>query len=409
MKKDAENGPSRGRGGLGRRETKDLFVEAGKSQDQAADKKAPKRRLFGNVMHRFDRPDVSARGGGDGSGSGGSVVEAGSLESPSDARQRVASGNSKASKTEAASPLNADSAASMSAAALKAHGSEAQEDSTGKPVAMPAGWNKGARNPDRFARFLGKMLGVRDDALPDEPMTGDVGGEDIVGPPGTGAPTDPQGEEFPRTSSSAQQSSGVRASATGGSSTEPRAASGDGGGGDRQSLPRLASVEAQGEGSTTASTTTAAAATSATAEAPPVTATAVYPATAVSTATADALPVAVAVPVTEGTAMGTSAAPPARRSSRSGRAHRTAGARPEGEAPASGVGETVSIMDWVAREQRETGGLVRVFSAQRVLDGRVQKRCRVAVSRKNMTQVRQLPFFLFCTALGGRARFGRGT
>lgn len=403
-KKHGDAVTSRGRGGMGRRDTEDLFVEVTKPQhEQRQVTKASKGRLFRGVLNRFDRSDNSVRSGG--SGGGGGESEVGSMESPSDARRWLTPGGSKASKTEGGAPFDSELGASTSASTPEAvgtpastFGSGAHENGPGKPTATWVKPGKGVPTPDRFARFFGKMLGVRDDALPDGPVIGGGGGgEDIVGA-GADEPARARGEAAQR---SASNTDGIAqgASAAAGAGATGSSATGDG---QQQSEIHPVSLEVQPSSNARASATAAPGPPAAAAT--PVTATAVYPATAVSTATADAMPVAVAVaiPVTDGTAMRSGPAPSARRPSRSSRTHRSAGgARAENDASAPGVGDEVYISEWVVREQRESGGLVRVFSAQRVVEGKVQKRCRLAVSPKHMTQVRMAERFSECRTLGG--------
>eukprot|EP00752_Nemacystus_decipiens_P003108 g2879.t1 len=348
---------ARGRGGLGRRDVDDLYVMV-KRQDKGTDPKSSKRRLFGSVMDRFEKPD-NARG---------TVGGRGPVESFADARQQwLSPGRSRASKSDVTE---------VAAAAASNPAPEAGADGTGKPTAT---WTKPGRKketPDRFSRFLGKVLGVKDDALPDRPI--DIQ-EPVVGDSHVDAPA-----EVPRLRSPMESATRVAEDAA-----APNAA-GDGASG-QQTQPTTQSLASSAEtvisGPVADGTGTTAAAT------PRATAvySAVSAATATATATADAMPVAVAVavPLADEAAVRADPARPARRSSRSGRTSRASGSgsRSNRETAGSGeVGEAVSIAGWVAREERESGGLVRVFSARRVMDGNVQKKCRLAVSRKNMTQ-----------------------
>ncbi|CAM9151139.1 unnamed protein product, partial [Scytosiphon promiscuus] len=351
---DAAAAGSRGRGGLGRRDTEDLYVLV-KPQDQAADGKSSKRRLFGGVMDRFDKPDTVARGGGGGGGGGGGRgrAESGASEPLGNGRPHWFSPErSRAGGKAAADPVNASRAASDSVTT----GAEERVTAVGKAAsatwAKPSG--KKAEAPDRFSRFFGKMLGVKDDALPE----GSAAAADGKGDRPAAAPR--------RRSPPGDDARGAGATGTGSNA----------GSGERRPTEISAAAAAADSGAPSGS------ASRAVADDTPC-ATAVYSATPVSTATADALPVAVAVamPVAD-------PAPPARRPSRSGRTVRSAGSRSESDMSGvvAGTGEVVSISEWVAREERATGGSVRVFSAQRVLEGKVRKKCRLAVSRKNLTQ-----------------------
>lgn len=366
--------PSRGRGGLGRREADDLYVMV-TPQDQALETKASKRRLFASVMDRFDKADSNARAGGGGAG-GGTAGGGGPVESFADARQQWLSPDHSAStKRNAAAEAAPDSAARVGGA--------------GRDKAT-ATWTKPTKNketPDRFARFLGKVLGVKDDALPDRPIedqpggsTGSTGGaargDEKAAVPSLRSPTDDAAHGAVATESSGAARGSGRPS-------ETFAATGARGG----SASAADTTPAPAAG---ASPVAAAGAASSVIPATPR-ATAVYAATA--TATADAMPVAVAVAVPLQNQAGARADPsaPARRPSRSGRTPRAASSRSNNDSAAHvGTGEAVSISGWVAKEERESGGVVRVFSAQRVLEGKVQRKCRLAVSRKNMTQVRTL-------------------
>ncbi|CAN0143298.1 unnamed protein product, partial [Ectocarpus sp. 6 AP-2014] len=354
---DATAASSRGRGGLGRRDTEDFYMVT-KPQDHspAAEGKSSKRRLFGGVMDRFDNNNNNnnnnARADGDAASSSslaGAARKQPWLLSPGrssrEARQEAPGREPPAAAAAPFSVLDASAAAE------------------GKPkkATATATWTKPAARkrdtPDRLANFFGKILGVKDDALPDRPI-------DL--PPGGGTADEAKRARSPTTPGVAA------AGATGAPSAgEPRAS---------ESLVS-SSDAAAGRGA-------AAPAPAAASSAETPLATAVYSATTVSAATADAMPVAVAVAVPL-----SDPAAPARRPSRSSRTHRTGsaaaagGSRSEGEVVlVAGTGRVVSIRDWIAKEERENGGAVRVFSAQRVLDGKVQKKCRLAVSRKSLTQ-----------------------
>ena len=331
-----------------------------KPQDKALETKSSKRRLFGGVMDRFEKPD-NARAGG-----------RGPVESFAEARQQwLSPARSRASKSDATEAAAGAGAASDAVAGAGAGGA-------GKPTAT---WTKPGRKketPDRFSRFLGKMLGVKDDALPDrpidvqEPVFGDGSGDVPAEVPRLRSPMD----------DAARGAEGVAAPSVDGA----------GAGGQPTQLTTQPLASSAGarvrSGPAAAGTTAAAAATAATPRA-----TAVYSAvsTATATATADAMPVAVAVavPLADEAAVRADPARPTRRPSRSSRTLRTSGSSRSSRetAGSGGGGEAVSIAGWVAKEERESGGPVRVFSAKR-LDGNVQKKCRLAVSRKNMTQVR---------------------
>lgn len=378
--KKGDGAVQRGRGGMGRRDDEDLFVEVVAGQD--AEAKPSKRRLFGGVLNRFDRSDKAGDGAAH-ADSLGSPRPKDVSSFPSDARKWLTPSGSRASKREAAAVSAADLASRSTPIPEAAEMSSPESEAYGGTAGNAHGtWVKPGRtaNPDRFTRFLGKMLGVRDDALPDGQVV-----EESVGAGGGGALTDaPERESIERDASSAGEVAPGTAVA--------RARSGR--------VNGATDSEEQGaptpSGTSTAAAAAAVAATRSAAEATPVTATAVYPATTISTAAVDAMPIAVAVamPVADGVAAVESSEPtrPSRRPSRTGRSNRTAeavGSSVDGAAVSpAGTGETVSISEWVVKEQRETGGPVRVFSAQRVLEGKAQKRCRLAVSRKNMTQVR---------------------
>eukprot|EP00903_Cladosiphon_okamuranus_P017566 g16180.t1 len=379
---------ARGRGGLGRREANDLYVMVKPQDEKALETKTSKRRLFGGVMDRFEKPD-NARAG------------RGPVESFADARpQWLSPGRSRASKSDATAEAAATASDSVSGARAGA-GTEAEAgagagtgagagagagaapdgvDGAGKPTAT---WTKPGRNkdtPDRFSRFLGKMLGVKDDALPDRPIDGQ---EPVIG----GYRDDEQAEAARRLRSPTDDASrggaeeAAAASAAGEveQPTEPTTSLASSGGA-RVGVGSAAAATA---------TATAAAADATTTATPRATAVCSAVSTATATAMADAMPVAVAVavPLADEAASRADPSRPARRPSRSGRTLRTSGStRSSRETVRAGGGEAVSIAGWVAREERESGGLVRVFSAQRVVDGNVKKKCRLAVSRKNMTQ-----------------------
>lgn len=404
---DAASGPkkiadasaaSRGRGGLGRRDTDDLYVMVKQPLGQTSEKsKTSKRRLFRGVMDRFDKPDNSnARDGSSGATEGGSLesfADAG-LQWLSPGRSRKASdaglqwlspGRSRRGSKAIAADGSLE-AAQVASSESVAEGGEAGDSAAG--TAPTATQTKSARTketPDRFSRFLGKMLGVKDDALPDRPIEVDERPVDGGGDALAAAPPNPR-------------SAPGGASARGAGATEL-----DAPGRRAQREEAVASTEAQSGDGTSADAASAASATDASGATAAAAATvpretphaeAVISATAVSAVATNDMPVAVAValPVADGAAVlrSTDPAPRARRPSRTGRTHGTGGGRSSNSETAGvGTGEAVSISGWVANEEREHGGAVRVFSAQRVLEGRVQKRCRLAVSRKNMTQVIQ--------------------
>ena len=443
----------RGKGGIGRRDAKDLFPEdTGHQGGQRAGKhKEPKRRLFGGVSNRLNMSEANIRGGG--GGSGGGNTEAGS-EGGGDTRQWRTPSRMKGSKAEAA--LLQGAGLSASANSPEASGGESREGVSGKPTGAWVKPQKGGPTPDRFTRFLGKMLGVRDDALPSSTESGNSGGDGGSGGgsgsngvaednPGAGRDASPGLREVSartRSSNSAATSQSLQGiSGTQGGATEPGVSDDTRGGQQQQqggSLP-VSVGEAQASSGTSAATAAlgaAAAAAAPGAELEPVTATAVYPATTISTATADAMPMAVAVafPVSEGAATALPSEPAsggrrpsrtgaaatrsepaasARRPSRTSRPHRTttttpaaAATRTEDETPAVGLGDSVSISDWIDREQRGSGGLVRVFSAQRVLGNKVQKKCRLAVSPKTMTQVSEGCLARVCRGFDLACKFG---
>lgn len=335
---------SRGRGGLGRRDTEDLYVlvkphGAQAAQDQG---KSSKRRLFGGVMDRFDnKPDARAAAH---SGGVRGRTESGSSEPLSNGRQHWFSPE-RARKGTGDTTVDAKRSASDSVAEDSGTGVVKNKTATGTWT-KPSG-KKQEAPPDRFSRFLGKMLGVKDDALPEGSA---VDGKKKDGDDGLAAAA-------PRRRSPSDDGS----------------ARGAGSDATARGEARPTEIPAGESGARSGSTDTTPCAT------------AVYSATPVSTATADALPVAVAVamPLAD-------PAPPTRRPSRSGRSLRPATSRSEGDMSTvvAGTGDVVLISEWVAREERDTGGPVRVFSAQRVLEGKVKKKCRLAVSRKNLTQVR---------------------
>lgn len=346
---------------MGRRDTADLFVDTTKLQDTAGAEapKSSKRRLFGGVMNRFDKGEKKNANAGGG-------------ESPPFNARRWR----RPSGTDGATLPDEDgvSSSALTTPGASAPGSAACDESAAFAEGGKPG-SKGAPTPDRFARFLGKMLGVRDDALPDEAVLDGVGGAGFAG-----------------------DSSDRPVGAQDGAVRRDASRTGEMGGGGGAGFNSAASQSAASDGAPSVGDTVPCPTT----ETAPVTATAVFPATAVTTATANAMPVAVAVamPVTDGTAMGSDAATASRRSSRNSRTRRTGASSSttgspraggastaERDAYAVGTGEAVSISEWVAKEQRESGRHVRVFSAQRVLEGKVQKKCRLAVSPKNMTQV----------------------
>ncbi|CAM9684777.1 unnamed protein product, partial [Ectocarpus fasciculatus] len=359
---------SRGRGGLGRRDTEDFYMVA-KPQDQSpvAERRSSKRRLFGGVMDRFDsNNNNNARADGD----------AASSSSAAAARKQpwLLSPGRPSREARPEAPGREPGAAAAAAAPSSVPEASAAAEEKPKKATATATWTKPAARkrdaPDRLANFFGKILGVKDDALPDRPI-------DL--PPGGGAADEATRARSPTTNGAAAAgATGAPSSAAGGGAT---------GAPSGREQPARETLVSSSDAAAGSGAVAAAAAATNTAEAP--LATAVYSATTVSAATADALPVAVAVAVPL-----SDPAAPARRPSRSGRTHRTGaavaaagGSRSEGEAVlVAGTGRVVSIPDWIAKEERENGGTVRVFSAQRVLDGKVQKKCRLAVSRKNLTQ-----------------------
>ncbi|CAN0263847.1 unnamed protein product, partial [Ectocarpus sp. 8 AP-2014] len=381
---EATAASSRGRGGLGRRDTEDFYMVT-KPQDHSpgAERKSSKRRLFGGVMDRFDN---SINNNNNNARADGDAASASSLAGAARKQPSLLSPGRSSREARQEAPGREPPAAAAPSSVL-----EASAAAEGKPkkATATATWTKPAARkrdtPDRLANFFGKILGVKDDALPDRPI-------DL--PPGGGPADEATRARSPTTPGvAAAGATGVPLSAAGGGATGapssgvPRA---------NQSLVSSSSDAAAGSGAV-------AAAAASTAETP--LATAVYSATTVSAATADAMPVAVAVAVPL-----SDPAVPARRPSRSSRTHRTGtaaaagGSRSEGELVlVAGTGRVVSIRDWIAKEERENGGTVRVFSAQRVLDGKVQKKCRLAVSRKSLTQ-----FFDVTEGRGGGGRPGGG-
>ena len=173
-KTNADVVAKRGKGGIGRRDAKDLFPEdTGHQGGQRAGKhKEPKRRLFGGVSNRLNMSEANIRGGG--GGSGGGNTEAGS-EGGGDTRQWRTPSRMKGSKAEAA--LLQGAGLSTSANSPEASGGESREGVSGKPTGAWVKPQKGGPTPDRFTRFLGKMLGVRDDALPSSTESGNSGGD----------------------------------------------------------------------------------------------------------------------------------------------------------------------------------------------------------------------------------------
>lgn len=418
--------PSRGRGGMGRRGTEDSGLKGSSGADHAVDqgadhKASTKRRLFSGVLDRFDRGDNGRNGAGNGGGGGGDGDNAtdgiGTLESPrwqdnsfpTEARRWLTPGRSRAAaadgsrtRTKSEAPVLDPNLLGVPASDnLMCMGLPSGPLTQGETPRSASGtWVKPAKSPhpERFARFLGKMLGVRDDALPEGAAEADV--ETHV--------TEERRQESNRSTSrsrgaNAPDVAGRVKRENSGSSTAQRTHSGRDN--TAASTVPTSSEEATG-GSRNLNPPS------------PVTATAVYPATTISTATAEVMPVAVAVavPVTEGQSSGADVRQDRRSdrpSSRPRRSQRVASATPGPrgaimEEPMSGSrsgeassrvqrdtesrslktsGTAVSISEWVANEQRESGGPVRLFSAQRVVEGKVQKRCRLAVSPKNMTQV----------------------
>ena len=455
-------------GGKAKRVTE---VDATKPQDHHAPdpKVSTKRGLFGSVLHRFEKSADAAAARRSGRGDGGNVTEGINIvESPLPKDESSTPSNSlrwlKTPSTATTAPPEADSAVTAAAAgsmpatfgdktssskvdaaaaatagaaapfpdAPHASGTTtsaaevAQDNPTGavRKASGKGTWVKPRKGgpPDRLARFFGKVLGVRDDALPDETLP-TVGGNGIVSSADTldvnaegaeraggalgrvesgGEIASPsaggvQEERTPLSDSLRALSSGndpIAAAATAAAATDSTV--------DTASAD-ISSADSAGATSTAAAT---ACATSTNSETTTVTATAVYPTT---TATVDALPVAVAVaiPVVEGGGTGSNPSRPARRQSRNrgsrgaaGGAGARAGAvatverRQEEEAAAAapaggGRSEAVLISQWVGREERESGGSVKIFSAQRVLEGKVRKRCRLAVSPKKMVQVKK--------------------
>ncbi|CAN0091705.1 unnamed protein product, partial [Ectocarpus sp. 12 AP-2014] len=372
---DATAASSRGRGGLGRRDTEDFYMVT-KPQDHspAAERKSSKRRLFGGVMDRFDNNNSNnnnnnARADGDAASSSSSSLAGAARKQP----WLLSPGRSSREARQEAPGREPPRAAAAPSSVLEASAAAEGKQKTATTTAT-ATWTKPAARkrdtPDRLANFFGKILGVKDDALPDRPI-------DL--PPGGGAADEATRARSPTTSGvAAAGATGAPTSAAGGGATGAPSS------GEPRASESFVSSSDAAAGSGAAA---AAAAAASTAETP--LATAVYSATTVSAATADAMPVAVAVAVPL-----SDPAAPARRPSRSSRTDRTraaagGGSRSEGEVVLeAGTGRVVSIRDWIAKEERENGGAVRVFSAQRVLDGKVQKKCRLAVSRKSLTQVR---------------------
>lgn len=365
----------RGRGGMGRRGNEDFIDQGAKGTDE--ERKSGKRRLFSSVLDRFDKDKGDKDGG---------RIDAGSMEQSSLPRDgsSVPEGRKWLTPGSVTRPDGSVRDPNLPVSHIT--------DGLGPPAAAGSGegasevrrgngtWGKAAKsnNPERFARFLGKVLGVRDDALPDDV---DTGSRDRM----AGDSLDEPGQR--RRSKTDVVRDGVSA---------------DGGVGVDDEIVSATSADKTGAAATAA------------AELPPVTATAVYTSSAVRLVTTDAMPVAVAVavPVTA------DAVPVVRPNSENDRplarsvrpqrpgtvpgvgARRGAAATAAASAEAApeireksetpGVASSsvpVSISDWVVKEQRESGGLVRVFAAQRVVEGKVQKRCRLAVSPKHMTQV----------------------
>lgn len=417
------------RGDVSGKTKRSTEVEAAKPQDQP---KTPKRRLFGGVLNRFDKFDAAVVHGNK-SGSGDSeeaeteIVEiiestsprSGPTTSPGMRRllRTVNARTRSPPKAESAAVEEEEKGEAKAGAGAGPSAGDERDGSSSRGTVQgsnsiigkkkPTGtWVKPSKvgAPDRLARFLGKVLGVRDDALPDETLPingGHCRSHDTVvetaeeetkeagevrtreGSGGQSAMTDmgvEVEESTPRSEESGAWSNRNRTAAT---------ASGTASTNDTVTPIR---------NDTTAREVTAVADVSSISGAT-VTATAVYPGT---TAMADALPVAVAVaiPVTDGGAVVPDPARPARRPSRnrggraagggaSSGAGGTPGRRAGEQAAAPAVGETVLISQWVAREERESGGRVKVFSAQRVLEGKSQKKCRLVVSPKNMVQVKK--------------------
>lgn len=394
-----------------------------KAQDQP---KTPKRRLFGGVLNRFDKFDAAVvhgnrSGNGDGEDGTVEIIEStsprnGPSASP-DMRRLLRTANagtgpppeaeSAAVEEEEKEEAKAGADAGPSTADARDGSRDTVQGSNsilGKK--KPTGtWVKPSKvgAPDRLARFFGKVLGVRDDALPDETLPPNGGHDRTRDTVVETADEETKGEGEVRT----REGSGGQSAPTGTvveiqEESAPRSEESE-----AWSNRNHTAATASGTASTndTVTTTTndssareATAASDAISEAT-VTATAVYPGT---TAMADALPVAVAVaiPVADGGVVGSDPARPARRPSRnrggraagggsSSGAGGTAGRRAGEQAAAPAVGETVLISQWVAREERESGGRVKVFSAQRVLEGKSQKKCRLVVSPKNMVQVKK--------------------
>ncbi|CAM9834029.1 unnamed protein product, partial [Ectocarpus sp. 13 AM-2016] len=377
---DATAASSRGRGGLGRRDTEDFYMVT-KPQDHspAAERKSSKRRLFGGVMDRFDNNNNNINNNNNNNNNNNARADGDAASSSSlagAARKQpwlLSPGRSSREARQEAPRREPPRAAAAPSSILEASAAAEGKQKTATATAT-ATWTKPAARkrdtPDRLANFFGKILGVKDDALPDRPI-------DL--PPGGGAADEATRARSPTTPGVAVAgATGAPASAAGGGATGAPSS------GEPRASESLVSSPDAAAGSGAATAATAAAST---AETP--LATAVYSATTVSAAAADAMPVAVAVAVPL-----SDPAAPARRPSRSSRTQRTraaagGGSRSEGEVVlVAGTGRVVSIRDWIAKEERENGGAVRVFSAQRVLDGKVQKKCRLAVSRKNLTQVR---------------------
>lgn len=419
----------RGRGGMGRRGTEDFADHGLKCADE--ERKSGKRRLFGSVLDRFDKADKDGgRGGGDATNSASteqlSPPPKEGSRLPTEGRTWLTPGRGVVANGSLRDPD-----VSVSNAAEQSGASTAPGDGEGaNAVRRGSGtWVKGSRsnNPERFTRFITKFIGVRDDAIPDDGAGSSAGGDrtrtesldepgrrqaarvnvvsDAAGDAASNAVTTDETSVNGGAGGRSIGGDGVRAESVP-SASIPAETNVSSGGGAAVSSSGDRSSEEGATGITTPAEASA-----------PVTATAVYDPSTVPFVTTDALPVAVAVAVpieADSTTVASPECPPDRPLTRSVRPRRpgttttttttrtaamaatgggtmageTAGRRTERGAPTVPSKVPVSISEWVAKEQRESGGVVRMFTAQRVVDGKVQKKCRLAVSPKNMTQVR---------------------
>lgn len=402
---------------MGRRGTEDFTTQGSKATDQGAEGKSSKRRLFSGVLDRFDRADNVRSGGGSGGDNNatdiGNIPQSPKRKDGSEARKWLTPARSRAARSDGSAldpnllgvPASGATGASASASAWTSASASGTEPPDELARTASGTWVKPGKtgNPDRFARFLGKMLGVRDDAMPDGQGYEDGGG----GSGGGGSNVTGGAAAESRNNEMAQGAVTSDAIAAGASATNVNANASTIDAETNTTRPSATSTRAttgvRGSGTTGVSGMAL--------EATPVS---VYSATTV--AHADAIPVAVAValPVADGQATGRETTRAERRSNRpsprAARSQRTAsaaggGARAGRDSAGAGTradngstlatsgsaaataGLAVSISEWAAKEQRESGGTVRVFSAQQVVDGKVQKRSRLAVSPKNMTQV----------------------